>query len=91
MTGIMDNALTAGLLGHNYLAQVLEHLRVIAVETNKQIADLLGIKPSAAITCVKPVALYLSYVIPLQVFMLDIITTIYALYASTRKTLYMHS
>lgn len=54
MTGIMDNALTAGLLGHNYLAQVLEHLRVIAVETNKQIADLLGIKPSAAITCVKP-------------------------------------
>ena len=54
MTGIMDNTLTAGLLGHNYLAQVLEHLRTIAVETNKQIAELLGIKPSAAITCVKP-------------------------------------
>ena len=54
MTGIMDNTLTAGILGHKYLAQVLEHLRVISVETNKQIADLLGIKPSAAITCVKP-------------------------------------
>lgn len=54
MTGIMDNLITSGQYHTGYLEQMLEHLRSIAVEVNKQVAELLGIKPSAAITCVKP-------------------------------------
>lgn len=54
MTGIMDNLITSGQYHTGYLEQMLEHLRSNAVEVNKQVAELLGIKPSAAITCVKP-------------------------------------
>jgi len=36
------------------LEELLDDLRKIAVETNKEWADKLGIKRSAAITCVKP-------------------------------------
>lgn len=32
----------------------LEQLKEVAIETNKEWADMLGINPSAAITCVKP-------------------------------------
>lgn len=52
MTGIMDNTLTNGKEGD--LAALLEHLRGVAVETNKEWAEKLGIPVSAAITCVKP-------------------------------------
>lgn len=53
LTGIYDNSLTgnpdaAGLAG------MLQSLRNISVDTNKKYADILGINPSAAITCVKP-------------------------------------
>jgi ribonucleoside-triphosphate reductase len=34
--------------------QVMQHLRNIAVETNKAWAELLGINQSASVTCVKP-------------------------------------
>lgn len=54
MTGIMDNLITSGQYHTGYLEQMLEHLRSIAVAVNKQVAEMLGIKPSAAITCVKP-------------------------------------
>lgn len=47
-TGICDNL---GLLGR---AEVLEELRLHAVEINSQWADRLGIPASAAISCVKP-------------------------------------
>lgn len=48
LTGIMDNIeLVKGGIS-------LEKLREIAVQTNKEWADLLGINPSTAITCVKP-------------------------------------
>ena len=48
LTGIMDNIeLVKGGIS-------LEKLRGVAVQTNKEWADLLGINPSAAITCVKP-------------------------------------
>jgi ribonucleoside-diphosphate reductase alpha chain len=48
----MDNKLmTAANKG---LDKTLEHLRKVAVETNAEWADRLGIEPSAAITCVKP-------------------------------------
>jgi ribonucleoside-diphosphate reductase alpha chain len=46
-----------GILDHNQLAyepKLLSHLREIAIATNKEFAEKLGIKPSAAITCVKP-------------------------------------
>lgn len=54
MTGIMDNLITSGQYHIGYLEQMLEHLRSIAVAVNKQVAEMLSIKPSAAITCVKP-------------------------------------
>ena len=52
MTGIMDNTLTNGKEG--YLDELLERLREVAVATNAEWADRLGIPVSAAITCVKP-------------------------------------
>ena len=36
------------------LADVLQEMRDVAIETNKEWAKRLGIQPSAAITCVKP-------------------------------------
>jgi len=53
MTGIMDNQLTNGKKGKD-LAEQLEKLKQIAVETNAHMAKLLGINQSVAITCVKP-------------------------------------
>ena len=52
LTGILDNPLTNGR--KKGLEELLDDLRKIAVETNKEWADKLGIKRSAAITCVKP-------------------------------------
>lgn len=52
LTGIMDNTLTNGKGCH--LPSLLDHLREIAVETNKEWAEKLGIPQSASITCVKP-------------------------------------
>jgi len=52
MTGIMDNTLTNGKEGH--LPTMLENLRQLAVDTNKEWAEKLGIPQSAAVTCVKP-------------------------------------
>ena len=52
LTGIMDNPLmTSANAG---LEKTLEHLRNVAVETNSEWANRLGIPVSAAITCVKP-------------------------------------
>lgn len=52
LTGIMDNPLmTSKNAG---LDKTLEYLRQVAVDTNKEWADKLGINPSTAITCVKP-------------------------------------
>ena len=52
LTGIMDNPLTTS--ANAELEQVLNHLRQIAIDTNKEWAKKLGIPQSAAITCVKP-------------------------------------
>mgnify|MGYP001584785344 FL=1 len=52
MTGIQDCKLTNG--AKNGLPQLLEDLKNEAVITNKTWARKLGIKQSAAITCVKP-------------------------------------
>ena len=54
MTGIMDNPLTNGKKGKKDLADNLEKLKQIAVETNAHMSKLLGINQSVAITCVKP-------------------------------------
>jgi len=52
LTGIMDNPLmTAKNAG---LDKTLEHLKNVAVSTNAEWAERLGIPVSAAITCVKP-------------------------------------
>ena len=52
LTGVMDNPLMN--LKNKGLEATLEHLKWIAVETNKMWADKLGIPVSAAITCNKP-------------------------------------
>jgi ribonucleoside-diphosphate reductase alpha chain len=48
----MDNEITNGRAGD--LPDLLEHLRHVAVDTNKEYAHKLKINESAAITCVKP-------------------------------------
>ena len=52
LTGIMDNPLMTS--ANKGLDKTLEHLRKVAVETNAEWAERLGIEPSAAISCVKP-------------------------------------
>jgi ribonucleoside-diphosphate reductase alpha chain len=54
MTGIFDNKLMSGLLGHGKLQHVLESLREVAIKTNLDWAHRLGINPSKSITCIKP-------------------------------------
>ena len=67
LTGIMDNPITNGQinkdawLAHQYcddediaLPKALELLKQVAIETNAEWAERLGISASAAITCVKP-------------------------------------
>lgn len=52
LTGIMDNPLmTKANAG---LEKTLDHLRGIAIDTNRDWADRLGIPVSTAVTCVKP-------------------------------------
>ncbi len=52
LTGIMDNKWTAGKI--NGLDVLLQNLRQMSVDTNKEYADALKINQSTAITCVKP-------------------------------------
>ena len=52
LTGIMDNPLMT--TENKGLEKTLEHLRAVAVDTNSEWADRLGIPVSTAITCVKP-------------------------------------
>ena len=52
LTGIMDNPLMTAV--NSNLEKTLDNLRNVAVATNHEYADLLGIPQSAAITCVKP-------------------------------------
>ena len=52
LTGIMDNPLMTRK--NKGLETTLEHLRDVAIRTNAEWADRLGIPHSAAITCVKP-------------------------------------
>ena len=54
LTGIMDNELTNGKKGKEKTGKLLEELRNVAIETNKEWSTKLGIPRSAAITCVKP-------------------------------------
>ena len=52
LTGILDNPLTSGR--KKGLDELLQTLRKVAVDTNKEWSSKLGVKRSAAITCVKP-------------------------------------
>jgi ribonucleoside-triphosphate reductase len=52
LTGIMDNPLLTSK--NKGLEKTLEHLRNVAVTTNAEWAERLGIPVSASITCVKP-------------------------------------
>ena len=52
LTGIMDNKIMT--LANDGLSKTLEHLRDVAISTNAEWADRLGIPHSTAITCVKP-------------------------------------
>jgi len=52
LTGIMDSPLTNGAEGN--LEKLLDELREIVVETNKEWSKKIGINQSTAATCVKP-------------------------------------
>ena len=52
LTGIMDNKLLTSK--NKGLEKTLEHLREVAVHTNNDYANRLGIPQSTSITCVKP-------------------------------------
>jgi ribonucleoside-diphosphate reductase alpha chain len=52
LTGIMDNPLMT--TKNEGLGKTLQHLRQIAVDTNKEWADILGVPQSTAVTAVKP-------------------------------------
>ena len=54
MTGIMDHPVCNGSEGEEKLRKWLTEMREVAVDTNEEWADKLGIERSAAITCVKP-------------------------------------
>ena len=54
LTGIMDCPLLNGKQQSLSLPKVLEELKQVAVDTNKEIAEAIGINMSVAITCVKP-------------------------------------
>lgn len=62
LTGIMDHPMLNGVSGvvgnpedgYTGLEEWLQELREVAIETNKEWAERLGINASAAITCVKP-------------------------------------
>jgi len=49
LTGIMDNEITS-----KPTKELLNSLRSVAIQTNSETSERLGINPSAAITCVKP-------------------------------------
>ena len=52
LSGIMDSSITSK--NNEHLKGVLNELREIAIATNKEWAQKLGVNPAAAITCVKP-------------------------------------
>ena len=58
LTGIMDCEVTNGKYpkskGISDLALILQNLRSMAVNTNKEFAEKFGINQSVAVTCVKP-------------------------------------
>jgi ribonucleoside-diphosphate reductase alpha chain len=55
MTGIMSNQLLNSRgTGKKDMRQLLQHLKEVAVNTNKEWADRLDIPASVAVTCVKP-------------------------------------
>ena len=54
ITGQFGNKLMSGQDGLDKLGKVLDNLREHAVKVNVEEATILGINPSAAITCVKP-------------------------------------
>lgn len=54
LTGIMDHPMMSGNLDPTSLGSLLEHLKNVAVTTNAEWAERLGIPASTAITCVKP-------------------------------------
>tara|TARA_R110002073_G_scaffold104181_4_gene235594 strand:+ start:300 stop:2237 length:1938 start_codon:yes stop_codon:yes gene_type:complete len=54
LTGIMDCPLLNGTQQSLSLPDMLEELKQVAVDTNREIAEAIGINMSVAITCVKP-------------------------------------
>lgn len=54
LTGIMDSMLMNGRQGEEKLREVLETLKIVAVEANKTLSESIGIQQSTAVTCVKP-------------------------------------
>jgi len=52
LTGILDNKMMTE--DGDYLKAQLTYLKEVSIETNKELAEKLGIKPSTATSCIKP-------------------------------------
>ena len=83
MTGIMDNKLVS--TGKD-AKEILEQLRDVSIQTNKEFSKRLGIPQSAAITCVKPSGTVSHLLMLVAGFILDIASFIYVRLEVTTKT-----
>ena len=86
----MDNSLTNGKSkSKTYpIENLLQDLRQIAVDTNKEWSEKLGIPQSVAITCVKPSGTVSQLVDATLVFMQDIIHIISELFVGIKRPTY---
>ena len=83
MTGIMDNKLVST---SKDAKEILEQLKDVSIQTNKEFSKRLGIPQSAAITCVKPSGTVSQLVDASSGFILDIASFIYGQLEVTTKT-----
>lgn len=54
LTGQLGHSVLNGQSGKKALEELLQELKKVAIETNREWAAKLGVNPAAAITCVKP-------------------------------------
>lgn len=54
LTGVMDHEVLSGKKGFKKLEELLISMKQVAIDTNKEYAELLGIPQSTSVTCTKP-------------------------------------
>ena len=83
LTGIMDHPVLSKNVDSK---RWLEEMRQVAVDTNREFANMLGIPVSSAITCVKPSGTVSQLVDAAAGYMQDTTTTLSGQFAAITKT-----